>query len=149
MRVAYWRDGGEPRPTRIAIIAPCHRFQRAGINTCTVVADGLSPIGVSAHLRFSFKPIVKIAPIFSVAEFALTLLTNQLIQFSTNPCAHLLVLDTRILTLTVVTFQPVQRPFRECLLLRYRSVLLDTSFCEQSKFFPPRTGSKTELNSFL
>jgi len=67
MRVAYWRDGGEPRPTRIAIIAPCHRFQRAGINTCTVVADGLLPIGVSTHLRFSFKPIVTIARVSSVA----------------------------------------------------------------------------------
>ena len=59
MRVAYWRDGGEPRPTRIAIIAPCHRFQRAGINTCTVVADGLLPISISAHLRFSFKPLAR------------------------------------------------------------------------------------------
>jgi len=69
MRVAFWRDGGEPRPTRIAIIAPFHRLQRAGTNTCAVVADGLLPISVSAQLRFSFKPIVKIAPIFSVAEF--------------------------------------------------------------------------------
>jgi len=48
---------------------PCHRFRRPGINTCTVVAGGLLPISVSAHLRFSFKPIVKIAPIFPVAEF--------------------------------------------------------------------------------
>jgi len=38
--------------------------KRAGIDTCTVVADALLPISVSAHLRFSFKPIVKIAPIF-------------------------------------------------------------------------------------
>ncbi len=71
--------------------------------------------------------------------FLLTLLINQLIQFSTIPCAQLLAPDTHILTLTVVTFQPVQSPFGECLLLRYRSVLLDTSLCEQSNFFPPRT----------
>ncbi len=96
MRVAYWRDGGEPRPTRIAIIAPCHRFQRAGINTCTVVADGLLPIGVSAHLRFSFKPIVKIAPIFSVAEFVKLVgtlpkfLLNSLDSFSQLPFFHAL-----------------------------------------------------------
>ena len=32
MRVAFWRDGGEPQPTRIAIFAPCHRFRRADIN---------------------------------------------------------------------------------------------------------------------
>ncbi len=54
MRVVYWRYGVEPRPTRMAIIAPCHRFQRAGINPCTVVADGLLPTSVSAHLRFGF-----------------------------------------------------------------------------------------------
>ena len=46
---------------------PCRRFRRAGINPCTV-ADGLLPISVSAHLRFGFKTIVKIARIFSVAE---------------------------------------------------------------------------------
>ena len=69
MRVAFGRDGGEPQPTRIALIAPCRRHQRAGINTFTVAADGLLPIRASTHLRFGFKPIVKIEPIFSAAEF--------------------------------------------------------------------------------
>ena len=69
MRVAFWRDGGEPQPTRIAMIAPCHRLQRAGINTFTVAADGLLPIGAPLHLRFGFKPILKIEPVLSAAEF--------------------------------------------------------------------------------
>jgi hypothetical protein len=32
MRVAFWRDGEEPQPARIAITAPCHRFRQAGVN---------------------------------------------------------------------------------------------------------------------
>ena len=48
--LARW---GRARPTRIAIIAPCHHLQQAGINTCKVVVDGLLPIGFSTHLRFS------------------------------------------------------------------------------------------------
>ena len=53
--------------------------------------------------------------------FLLTLLINQLSQFSTISCAQLLALDPQKLTLTVVTFQPDQRPFGECPLLRYLS----------------------------
>lgn len=37
MRVVYWRDGVETQRTPIALFAPCHRFRRAGINTCTVL----------------------------------------------------------------------------------------------------------------
>ena len=60
---------GKSPGQRASQSSPLSRLQQAGINTSTVVADGLLPIGVSAHLRFSFKPIVKVAPIFSVAEF--------------------------------------------------------------------------------
>ncbi len=75
---------------------PCHRFRRAGINTMYSAADGLLPISVSAHLRFSFKPIVKIAPILSVAEFVKlvgtlpNLLLKLLDRFSQLPFFHAL-----------------------------------------------------------
>lgn len=62
MRVAYWRDGGEPRPTRIAIIAPCHRFRQAGINAFAVGVCRSLLTGFPGYLRFSLEPIVEVAP---------------------------------------------------------------------------------------
>ena len=55
MRVAFWRYGGEPRPTRITIFAPCHRLQRAGINT------SLWPSIACADQRFGLEPIAFLA----------------------------------------------------------------------------------------
>ena len=37
MRVVFGPYGGEPQPTRIAV-TPCHRFQRAGINSLAVTS---------------------------------------------------------------------------------------------------------------
>lgn len=54
MRVTFWRDGGEPRPTRIATTAPCHRFRRAGINTFQWPFLA-SAISISAFLMFVWR----------------------------------------------------------------------------------------------
>ena len=95
MRVAPWRDGGEPGQ-RASQCSPYHRLQRAGLNPCIVGADGLLPISAGAYLRFSFKPIVKIVPTFSIAEFVKlegTLpnsLLNLLDIFSQLPFCHAL-----------------------------------------------------------
>jgi hypothetical protein len=72
MRVAYWRDGGEPRPTRIAIIAPCHRLQRAGINTCTVVANRKHASDFSPQLARQIQPVA-IFPRVVGAGFSLSI----------------------------------------------------------------------------
>ena len=67
MRVAYWLEGGEPP----ANAHPNHRPMSpppTGRHKHMYSGDGLLPISISAHLRFSFKPIVTIARISAVAE---------------------------------------------------------------------------------
>ena len=48
---------------------PCHRFRRAGINKFQWWSIADSRLTFTSHFRLGFEPIVKIAPIFSVAEF--------------------------------------------------------------------------------
>jgi hypothetical protein len=50
MRVAPRRDG-EAQPTRIAILAPCHRLRRAGITSLALaISKVTAPFRVSASI---------------------------------------------------------------------------------------------------
>ena len=65
---------------------PCHRFRRAGINTFQWRSIADSRLTFTSHFRLGFEPIVKIAPIFSVAEFVKLVgtLLNFLFSCSTD-----------------------------------------------------------------
>ena len=68
MRVAFGAMGGA-QTTRIAIVAPSHCLRQAGVNARAVAVSRSLLSGFSGHLRFSFEPIVEVAPVFFSAEF--------------------------------------------------------------------------------
>ena len=63
MRVASWRDGGEPKPTRIAIFAPYHRFRRGRPKHVPVVRLANRRLAFASHFRLGFEPVIETATI--------------------------------------------------------------------------------------